>query len=174
MPLPVVAKGDLYARLGIAPGASAAAIKQAYRRLAKKLHPDVNRDRAAHERFLAVKEAYEVLSNPLLRREYDERRIAVQPWDMPPRPGPAREVRVTPPFSAGERRGYRIRPAGDARHQRQLSVLYTATVAGSSVVFLAGAFLFVAFGGVVPGVLSFLMGISLVLLTLHYLPSARR
>jgi len=64
---------DLYLVLGVKPTASADAIKRAYRRLVKRYHPDVNKARTAKEMFLEVKEAYEVLSNPLFRREYDER-----------------------------------------------------------------------------------------------------
>jgi hypothetical protein len=60
-----------YGRLGVAPSASAEEIKQAYRRLAKALHPDINRDVSAKARFQAISEAYAVLSNPDLRSAYD-------------------------------------------------------------------------------------------------------
>jgi DnaJ domain len=71
-----------YARLNVAPSASADAIKAAYRQLAKKLHPDVNRDAAAKAQFQAISEAYNVLSSPDLRSKYDALRYA----NPPPRP----------------------------------------------------------------------------------------
>ncbi|MGH7264210.1 MAG: DnaJ domain-containing protein, partial [Candidatus Rokuibacteriota bacterium] len=63
---------DYYKVLGVAKSADAAAIKQAYRRLARKYHPDQNPgDKTAVERFKEVAEAYEVLSDPEKRRRYD-------------------------------------------------------------------------------------------------------
>ena len=50
-----------YARLGLAPNASAAEVKKAYRNLAKRFHPDKNPSREAHERFLKITEAYEII-----------------------------------------------------------------------------------------------------------------
>ena len=70
----MAAAGDLkgyYARLGVAPSASDELIKAAYRRLAKDLHPDLNRDANAKARFQALSEAYGVLSDPSLRNAYD-------------------------------------------------------------------------------------------------------
>lgn len=66
------ASADLYAVLGLSRGASAKDIKSAYRRLAREHHPDLNPgDPKAGERFKRVAAAYEVLSDPALRRRYD-------------------------------------------------------------------------------------------------------
>ena len=60
-----MAKRDYYEVLGVERTADDAAIKRAYRQLAKKLHPDVNPgDKEAEEKFKEVNEAYEVLSDP--------------------------------------------------------------------------------------------------------------
>lgn len=64
---------DLYDILGVARTASADEIKRAYRRLAKKYHPDVNPgDKGAEEKFKEVTAASEVLSDPKKRKLYDE------------------------------------------------------------------------------------------------------
>ena len=66
---------DYYAALGVPKDADAAAIKKAYRKLARDLHPDKNPGNAAAEaRFKEVSEAYDVLSDTKRRAEYDEAR----------------------------------------------------------------------------------------------------
>ena len=62
---------DLYEVLGVERGADEAEIKKAFRRLARELHPDVSKEDDAEERFRAVAEAYEVLSNAETRQLYD-------------------------------------------------------------------------------------------------------
>ena len=63
---------DLYSRLGVSRGASEADIKKAYRKLAKELHPDRNRDNPqAAERFSKVTSAYDILSDKDKRAQYD-------------------------------------------------------------------------------------------------------
>src|SRR3712207_8245375 len=62
---------DYYGVLGLAQGASDTDIKRAYRRLARDLHPDVNPDPEAKERFQEVTRAYEALTDPEKRRIVD-------------------------------------------------------------------------------------------------------
>src|SRR3989337_4023515 len=64
---------DYYGTLGVPRGASKDEIKKAYRRLAKKHHPDLNKDnpKAAEEKFKQISEAYEVLVDDEKRRIYD-------------------------------------------------------------------------------------------------------
>ena len=66
-------KRDYYEVLGVAKDADEAAIKKAYRQLAKKYHPDVNPgDKEAEEKFKEVNEAYQTLSDPQKRATYDQ------------------------------------------------------------------------------------------------------
>lgn len=65
--------GDPYQILGLKPGASAAEVRKAYKRLARKYHPDVNSgDKAAEERFKSISQAHATLSDPDKRRAYDQ------------------------------------------------------------------------------------------------------
>ena len=63
---------DYYKDLGVPRDASEKDVKQAYRKLARRYHPDVNRtDASAEEKFKQVNEAYNVISDPEKRRKYD-------------------------------------------------------------------------------------------------------
>ena len=67
-------KRDFYEVLGVEKTATDEEIKKAYRKLAKKWHPDANPDnkKEAEEKFKEVSEAYETLSNPQKRKMYDQ------------------------------------------------------------------------------------------------------
>jgi curved DNA-binding protein len=62
---------DFYEVLGVSRDATPEQLQQAYRRLARRYHPDVNKDSEAEERFKEVSEAYEVLSDQETRKRYD-------------------------------------------------------------------------------------------------------
>lgn len=63
---------DYYSALGVERTASAADIKAAYRKLARKYHPDVSKEAGAEERFKEVSEAYKTLKDPEKRKAYDQ------------------------------------------------------------------------------------------------------
>jgi molecular chaperone DnaJ len=68
-----MAKKDYYQILGVSRNASEKEVKQAYRRLARKHHPDLNpNDKSAEAKFKEINAAYEVLSNPEKRKKYDQ------------------------------------------------------------------------------------------------------
>lgn len=67
-----MSKRDYYEVLGVSKTASKEEIRKAYRKLARKYHPDVNKEPGSEEKFKEVKEAYEVLSNEQKRAQYDQ------------------------------------------------------------------------------------------------------
>ena len=67
-----MAKRDFYEVLGVDKNASDAEIKSAYRKLAKKYHPDVNKEEGAAEKFKEIGEAYSVLGDEQKRKTYDQ------------------------------------------------------------------------------------------------------
>ena len=81
-------KRDYYDVLGVSRGASDADVKKAYRKLARKLHPDVNPgDAGAQKKFQEVQEAYEVLQDPEKRKAYDRFGHAGPRVEEPPEGG---------------------------------------------------------------------------------------
>ncbi len=67
-----MAKRDYYEVLGVSKNASADEIKRAYRQLAKKYHPDVNKEPGAEEKFKEINEAYDTLSDEQKKARYDQ------------------------------------------------------------------------------------------------------
>src|SRR5215510_9869114 len=80
---------DYYATLGVAKTATEKEIKQSYRRLARKHHPDVNPgDKTAETKFKEINEAYEVLGDPEKRKKYDELGANWRMYEQGGGPGP--------------------------------------------------------------------------------------
>lgn len=79
---------DYYGVLGTSRGASEAEIKKAYRKAALKFHPDKNKSKGAEEKFKAIAEAYDVLSDPEKKKIYDEYGEEGLKGGAPPPPGP--------------------------------------------------------------------------------------
>lgn len=65
-------KNDYYEILGLKKGADVDEVKRAYKKLAKKYHPDISKDENAEEKFKEVLEAYQVLSDPQKKQNYDQ------------------------------------------------------------------------------------------------------
>ena len=110
---------DYYKALGVAKTAKPAEIKAAYRKLARKYHPDANKgDASAEERFKEISEAYSVLSDEKRRKEYDEARSLFGGGFRVPtgqRPGPGRLRRLRPRRHLQRRRGRGRRPGRPVR-----------------------------------------------------------
>jgi len=117
---------DHYKLLGVRPDAGPEAIKNAYHRLARTHHPDVNGAPDAEERMKAINRAYEVLSDPENRRQYDRDHIIREP--VPVR----REPQKTPARQPGDYSpGYRPAPPAPAKASaRPHWMAYVAAVCG--------------------------------------------
>ncbi|MBI2187743.1 MAG: DnaJ domain-containing protein [Acidobacteria bacterium] len=103
---------DYYQALGVSRDAEFRTIKSAYRRLVKRYHPDVARNKAAERRFLAIQEAYEVLSDPKRRRQYD--RLISESVPVVPRSSRQATARSTAPWTVPSMLGRGVRMVVDA------------------------------------------------------------
>ena len=111
---------DYYKILGLERSANADQIKTAYRRLARKYHPDVSKEPDAEARFKEMQEAYEVLRDPEKRAAYDQLGSewkSGQQFHPPPDWGSGFEFSGRPAGGgrAGRRRSRRLRPARPGR-----------------------------------------------------------
>src|SRR6056297_2867821 len=80
---------DYYKILGVDRNAEKDEIRKAYRKLARKFHPDVNKSADAEQKYKDINEAYEVLKDPEKRRKYDTLGASWQEGDnFSPPPGP--------------------------------------------------------------------------------------
>jgi len=87
--MPATTRTDYYDLLGVSRRASLKDIRQAYRKLARKYHPDLNPgDKSAEEKFKQIQEAYEVLSDPKKRQMFDRFGFYAEGYQGGPPPGP--------------------------------------------------------------------------------------
>jgi hypothetical protein len=147
---------DFYQTLGLTHTADANAIRTAYRALAKRYHPDVSSLPDAHERFVAVTEAYEVLSDPAARARYDRTRAS----PSPKRSSPAAEAQYA---RATEARQQAAR-AKAADYSRMRYAQFDADVFDS----VAGYVLPKMLGCLGIGVVAVVLVLLLLLLAEHY------
>jgi molecular chaperone DnaJ len=115
-----------YDTLEINPTASQAEIKQAYRRLAKRFHPDSNREVGNHERITRINAAYEVLSDPNQRQSYD-RQISNHDWRRAANFNSTVGVAERQQRTSAAQKNYRQRQTGrdsDEQLQRWLNQVY--------------------------------------------------
>jgi curved DNA-binding protein len=114
---------DYYKVMGVARDATEAQIKQAYRKLARKYHPDVSKEKDAEARFKEVGEAYEVLKTPEKRAAYDQ-------LGQAPRPG--EDFRPPPDWNAGFEFSGAGEHAGSADYSDFFESLFGAAGRGSA------------------------------------------
>ncbi|MBI2781676.1 MAG: molecular chaperone DnaJ [Chloroflexi bacterium] len=125
-----MAIGDYYELLGVERTASEADIKKAYRRLAQRWHPDVNQEPEAHDRFKAINEAYQVLSDPERRQRYDV--FGVAGAQAEPGPGFGGFADIFDAFFGGTQGGVRRgRPAAGSDLRYDLRITFEEAILGT-------------------------------------------
>src|SRR5271165_333507 len=105
--------------MGVARDATEAQIKTAYRKLARKFHPDVSKEKDAEARFKDLGEAYEVLKNPEKRAAYDQLGRGPQPGES-----------FRPPPDWGS--GFEFSGAGDGASDREYSEFFESLFGGAA------------------------------------------
>jgi len=136
---------DYYKTLGVEKKASQDDIKKAYRKLARKYHPDTNKDAGAEDRFKEVSEAYDVLSDPEKRKQYDRGGLFTGAGPFGGAGGAAgggtaadfggfSDI-LSGIFNAGGGRGARTRPAAERGRDLEttVSLSFDQAVAGAQV-----------------------------------------
>ncbi|MGN6477487.1 MAG: J domain-containing protein, partial [Flavipsychrobacter sp.] len=129
---------DYYKVLGVSPTATQEEIKTAYRKLSKKFHPDVNSgDRYFEERFKDIQQAYEILSDSILRQKYNDRYNAF--GNQQTTKAPTSNTEQTPPNSeASPTDNIKNRNTGTPRSKKnnRLSILIIGTLILTTLSFL--------------------------------------
>jgi curved DNA-binding protein len=126
---------DYYKILGVERSASADQIKTAYRRLARKYHPDVSKEPNAEARFKEMQEAYEVLRDPEKRAAYDQLGSdwkSGQSFHPPPDWGRGFEFSGRPAGGGGGRQYYAGRAAGGTAGEEDFSDFFSSLFGGGS------------------------------------------
>ncbi len=128
---------NYYEILGVSPNSETEVITAAYKAMMRKYHPDTNGSSAAAERAKEINEAYEVLKNPISRREYDAKMghaespaaqspaAPAAPPPPPPPPPPTTSTQVSEPNSGGEKTPF-IGERGELRVWTIFAAAYVA------------------------------------------------
>src|SRR5215831_19079409 len=127
---------DYYKALNVSKTASADEIKKSYRKLARKYHPDANKgDPKAEERFKEISEAYNTLSDPKRRKEYDDARSLFGGGYRPPGQGGAGGLGdlLGGMFGGGGRAGTQTRPRRGADVETEATLSFNDAIDGTTV-----------------------------------------